>query len=155
MMFISRRIATAAVVCAVAGFAVVVSYSHIYDLGRVHGHDGTSARLLPLSVRQADPGHVAGALYEAGNGRDAPHLVQVKLGSRDRLDPAIHVRVRSYLTDTTWQSVEYGTGPPGAFARWADITEFGLPVPSRGSLDEVPALRPYAGQVALVPAALR
>jgi hypothetical protein len=85
----------------VAGFAVVVSYSHIYDLGRAHGQDGTSARLLPLSVRRADPGHVAGALHEAGNWRDAPHLVRVKLGSRDRLDPARHVRVRSCLTDTT------------------------------------------------------
>ncbi|MCW2891829.1 MAG: hypothetical protein JWO75_1318 [Actinomycetia bacterium] len=37
-------------VCAVAGFAAVVGYSHIHDLGRAHGQDGTSARLLPLSV---------------------------------------------------------------------------------------------------------
>ena len=44
------RLATAAVVCAVAAFAAVVSYSHIYGLGRVHGQDGTAARLLPLSV---------------------------------------------------------------------------------------------------------
>jgi len=41
---------TAAVVLAVAGFAAVVSYSHIYDLGRAHGQVGTAARLLPLSV---------------------------------------------------------------------------------------------------------
>jgi hypothetical protein len=38
------------VVCAVAAFAAVVSYSHIYGLGRAHGQDGTAARLLPLSV---------------------------------------------------------------------------------------------------------
>ena len=44
------RFATAAVVCAVAAFAAVVSYSHIYGLGRAHGQDGTAARLLPLSV---------------------------------------------------------------------------------------------------------
>jgi hypothetical protein len=44
------RFATAAVVCAVAAFAAVVSYSHIYGLGRVHGQDGAAARLLPLSV---------------------------------------------------------------------------------------------------------
>ena len=44
------RCATAAVVCAVAAFAAVVPYSHIYGLGRVHGQDGTAARLLPLSV---------------------------------------------------------------------------------------------------------
>jgi hypothetical protein len=30
--------------------AAVVSYSHSYGLGRVHGQDGTAARLLPLSV---------------------------------------------------------------------------------------------------------
>lgn len=41
------RAATATVVCAVAGFAAVVSYSHIYDLGHAHGQDGTAARLLP------------------------------------------------------------------------------------------------------------
>ena len=44
------RLATAAVVCAVAAVAAVVSYSHIYGLGRAHGQDGTAARLLPLSV---------------------------------------------------------------------------------------------------------
>ncbi len=44
------RFATAVVVCAVAAFAAVVSYSHIYGLGRAHGQDGTAARLLPLSV---------------------------------------------------------------------------------------------------------
>jgi Protein of unknown function (DUF2637) len=44
------RLGTGAVVCAVAGFAAVVSYSHIYDLGRAHGQTGLAARLLPLSV---------------------------------------------------------------------------------------------------------
>ncbi|HEX5290979.1 MAG TPA: DUF2637 domain-containing protein, partial [Streptosporangiaceae bacterium] len=44
------RWGTAAVVLAVAGFAAVVSYTHIYDLGRAHGQAGTAARLLPLSV---------------------------------------------------------------------------------------------------------
>jgi hypothetical protein len=44
------RWGTAAVVLAVAGFAAVVSYSHIYDLGRAHGQAGAAARLLPLSV---------------------------------------------------------------------------------------------------------
>ena len=42
------RAATAAVVTAVAAFAAVVSYYHIYDLGRAHGQDGTAARLLLL-----------------------------------------------------------------------------------------------------------
>lgn len=34
----------------VAAIAAIVSYSHIYDLGRAHGGTGVSARLLPLSV---------------------------------------------------------------------------------------------------------
>ena len=34
----------------VAAIAAAVSYSHIYDLGRVHGGTGVPARLLPLSV---------------------------------------------------------------------------------------------------------
>jgi Protein of unknown function (DUF2637) len=41
---------TGAVVLAVAAFAAVVSYSHIYDLAREHGQAGAAARLLPLSV---------------------------------------------------------------------------------------------------------
>ena len=44
------RLGTAAVVLAVAGFAAIVSYSNIYDLGRAHGQSGAAARLLPLSV---------------------------------------------------------------------------------------------------------
>jgi hypothetical protein len=44
------RRGTAAAVLLVAAFAAVVSYSHIYDLGRAHGQSGTAARLLPLSV---------------------------------------------------------------------------------------------------------
>jgi len=35
---------------AVAAFAFVVSYSHIYDLGREHAQSGVAGRLLPLSV---------------------------------------------------------------------------------------------------------
>lgn len=40
------RAATAAVVTA---FAAVVSYSHVYDLGRTHGQSGVAARLLPTT----------------------------------------------------------------------------------------------------------
>lgn len=39
-----------AVVATVAVFSFIVSYSHIYDLGRAHAQAGTAARLLPLSV---------------------------------------------------------------------------------------------------------
>src|ERR1700751_1278526 len=44
------RSATALVVAAVAAFAAVVSYTHIYGLARAHGQTGAAARLLPLSV---------------------------------------------------------------------------------------------------------
>ena len=37
------RALTAGVVLAVAAFAAIVSYSHIYDLGRGHGQAGAAA----------------------------------------------------------------------------------------------------------------
>lgn len=45
-----RRSAMWVLASGVAAIAAIVSYSHIYDLGRAHGGSGTAARLLPLSV---------------------------------------------------------------------------------------------------------
>jgi Protein of unknown function (DUF2637) len=73
------RIAAAAVVCAVAGFAALVSYTHIYELGRGHGQDGTPARLLPLSVDGLILAASLVLLHEARNGRDAQRLARVML----------------------------------------------------------------------------
>ena len=73
------RFMTAAVVCAVAAFAAVVSYSHIYGLGRVHGQDGTAARLLPLSVDGLILAASLVLLHEARNDRDAPRLARFML----------------------------------------------------------------------------
>ena len=73
------RVATAAVVCAVAAFAAVVSYSHIYGLGRGHGEDGTAARLLPLSVDGLILAVSLVLLHEARNDRDAPRLARLML----------------------------------------------------------------------------
>jgi len=73
------RFTTAAVVCAVAAFAAVVSYSHIYGLGRDHGQDGTAARLLPLSVDGLILAASLVLLHEARNDRDAPALARFML----------------------------------------------------------------------------
>lgn len=73
------RFATAAVVCAVAAFAAVVSYSHIYGLGRGHGQDGPAARLLPLSMDGLILAASLVLLHEARNGRDAPALARFML----------------------------------------------------------------------------
>ena len=64
---------------AVAAFAAVVSYSHIYGLGRAHGQDGTAARLLPLSVDGLILAASLVLLHEARNGRDAPALARLML----------------------------------------------------------------------------
>ena len=73
------RFATAAVVCAVAAFAAVVSYSHIYVLGRAHGQNGAAARLLPLSVDGLILAASLVLLHEARNDRDAPRLARFML----------------------------------------------------------------------------
>ena len=73
------RFMTAAVVCAMAAFAAVVSYSHIYGLGRAHGQDGTAARLLPLSVDGLILAASLVLLHEARNGRDVPRLARFML----------------------------------------------------------------------------
>jgi hypothetical protein len=73
------RAATAAVVTAVAAFAAIVSFSHIYDLGRVHGQSGTAARLLPLAVDGLILAASLVLLHEARNGRPAPALARFAL----------------------------------------------------------------------------
>ena len=74
-----RRL-TAAVVLAVAAFAAVISYSHIYDLGRAHGQAGTASRLLPLSVDGLILAASLVLLHEARNGRQSPALARCMLG---------------------------------------------------------------------------
>src|ERR1039457_3587501 len=70
---------TAAAVLAMAAFAAVVSYSHIYDLGRLHGQSGTAACLLPLSVDGLIITASLVLLQEVRKGRAAPALARCML----------------------------------------------------------------------------
>jgi Protein of unknown function (DUF2637) len=45
-----RRVSAWVLAAGVAAIAAIVSYSHIYDLGRAYGGSYAAARLLPLSV---------------------------------------------------------------------------------------------------------
>lgn len=74
------RVSAAIVVLTVAAFAAVVSYSHIYDLGRAHGQAGVAARLLPLSVDGLILAASLVMLLEARAGRTAPVLARAMLG---------------------------------------------------------------------------
>jgi Protein of unknown function (DUF2637) len=74
------RRSTSAVVVAVAAFAAVVSYSHIYALGRSHGQSGTDARLLPLSVDGLILAASLVLMHEARRRRTAPGLARAMLG---------------------------------------------------------------------------
>jgi hypothetical protein len=74
------RGSAAVVVLAVAAFAAVVSYSHIYDLSRGHGQAGVAARLLPLSVDGLILAASLVMLLEARGGRTTPVLARVMLG---------------------------------------------------------------------------
>ena len=73
------RLLAAVVVLTVAAIAAIVSYSHIFELGRLHGQDGTAARLLPLSV----DGLIAAAslvmLHAARNKLPVPRLARFML----------------------------------------------------------------------------
>jgi Protein of unknown function (DUF2637) len=124
------RFTTAAVVCAVAAFAAVVSYSHIYGLGRAHGQDGTAARMLPLSVdglimaaslvllheaattgtRQGWPGSCCGSASPLPSARPGPL-------PRDQQGPRPRTRTLSYCGATL-------AGPTVTSARAADLNPF-------------------------------
>lgn len=74
------RAAAAAAVLSVAAVAAIVSYSHIYELGRTHGQTGAAARLLPLSVDGLIVAASLVLLIEARAGRSGPPLARVMLG---------------------------------------------------------------------------
>ncbi len=74
------RRATGGSVVAVALFAAVVSYSHIYALGRSHGGSVLAAALLPLSVDGLIVAASLVMLHEARQRRGTPVLARLMLG---------------------------------------------------------------------------
>ncbi len=108
------RIMTASAVVAVASFAAVVSYSHIYDLGRAHGQTVLDSRLLPLSVDGLILAASLLLLHEARNNRQPPALARWML--------AVGVG------GTVGANVLYGThyGPVGALlSAWPGLAFVG------------------------------
>jgi len=74
------RILAAAAVVAVAVFAAVISYSHIYDLARKHGgQSGIAPRLLPLSVDGLILAASLVMLHDARSGRRPAVLARCML----------------------------------------------------------------------------
>lgn len=73
------KVAMWAAVGSVAGFAAVISYAHIYELGRAHGGSHLAARLLPLSVDGLIVAASLLVLHEAGQRRPAPFLAWLML----------------------------------------------------------------------------
>jgi hypothetical protein len=106
------RLLTAGVVLAVAAFAAVVSYSHIFELGVHHGQDGTAARLLPLSV----DGLIAAAslvmLHAARNKLDVPRLARFMLALGVAATVAANVE---YGLPFGWLSAVVSAWPAVAF----------------------------------------
>lgn len=60
-------------------FAAVVSYDHIYTLGRAHGQAGAAGALLPLSVDGLILAASLMMLHEANAGRTVPPLARAMM----------------------------------------------------------------------------
>ena len=112
------RASTALVVTAVASFAAVVSYSHIYDLGRAHGQAGTAARLLPLSVDGLILAASLVMLHEARNRRPAPALARGMLGLGVAATVAANV---AYGAGFGWPGAVISAWPAVAFIGAAEM----------------------------------
>lgn len=68
-----------AAVSLVAGFAAVISYTHIYGLGRAHGGSVLDSALLPLAIDGLIVAASLLLLHEALQGRRAPFLAWLLL----------------------------------------------------------------------------
>jgi hypothetical protein len=111
------------VVLALAAFADVVSYSHIYDLGRTHGQVGVAARLLPLSVDDLTLAASLVMLLEEPQRAGRPPLATVMLG----------LEVAATVTANLAYGAAHGlTGP--AISAWPAIAFIGAAEPLTGSI---------------------
>jgi hypothetical protein len=112
------RVLAAVAVLAVAAFAAIVSYSHIFELGRHHGQDGTAARLLPLSV----DGLIAAAslvmLHAARRKLDVPWLARAMLALGVGATVAANV---GYGLPSGWLSAVVSAWPAVAFVGSAEM----------------------------------
>jgi hypothetical protein len=136
------RASTALVVTAVASFAAVVSYSHIYDLGRAHGQAGTAARLLPLSVDGLILAASLVMLHEARNRRPAPALARGMLGLGVAATVAANV---AYGAGFGWPGAVISAWPAVAFIGAAEMA-LGL---VRRARTAAPAAAPMTAPAAL------
>lgn len=112
------RVSTAAVVTAVAGFAAIVSYSHIYDLGRAHGQSVLAARLLPLSVDGLILAASLVMLHAARNQLGAPVLGRCMLGLGVAATVAANV---AYGARYGWLGAVISAWPAVAFVGAAEM----------------------------------
>jgi hypothetical protein len=145
------------VVLAVAAFAAIVSYSHIYDLGRAHGQAGTAARLLPLSVDGLIVAASLVMLLEARAGRSAPPLARVMLGLGVAATIAANVAFGAAYGLT---GAVISAWPAVAFIGAAELLLTNIrrirPVPATTNTQvAVPAISARADEVVLVPEATR
>lgn len=73
------RVSAALTVVAVAMFAAVISYSHIYTVARANGESVLDSRLLPLSVDGLILAASLTAFYASRNRLDVPVLARLML----------------------------------------------------------------------------
>jgi hypothetical protein len=74
------KLLASASVLAVAAFAAIISYQHIFDLSRRHGQSSLAASLMPLSVDLLIAAASLIALYAVRHALRVPALARVMLG---------------------------------------------------------------------------
>jgi hypothetical protein len=113
------RFTTAAVVCAVAAFAAVVSYSHIYGLGRAHGQDGTGGPAAPAQRGRPHPGRFARAPARGPQRPGRASAGPVHAVARHRCDDRRERRLRGGIRAA--RGADLGLARGGVHAGWREV----------------------------------